>query len=74
MGESKLPKAPPREPDRPVMAILRLSGTIQVLRATPASQVDAETRQYMGDLGAVLDWLAHLERRVQELTPPPKPN
>ena len=57
MGEHKLKPIPVR----PDMAIMRLKQTIG---ASTGLVLDAETKRYMADLRAVMDWMDHCEAVV----------
>jgi hypothetical protein len=60
MGEHKLPKTP-QAAVRPGMSIIRLKAAVQVFQTSRGQEIDADTLDYMADLGAVMDWIDHLE-------------
>lgn len=58
MGESKLPKPPMARPDA---AIFALRSSVEASKS-PAVEMDADTRDFMADLGRLMAWIDHLER------------
>lgn len=63
MGEHKIPQAPPKRPDE---ALLRLKMAVE---ASKREAMDADTAEFMRDLGAMSRWMDHLEAEVARLTP-----
>lgn len=58
MGESKLPKPPMQ---RPGAEILHMKQAVSASRQIGA-RMDDDTREFMHALGALVDWLDHLEK------------